>query len=257
MKRALGRYEVALDSTLELREYKSFPSLSEIHSVSASEEPIVVTFQGTRLAWHPGTADYLPVVSVLIESGDDYRAEQSLVARFLSALSFLFGASIRIYTSAASSFKGEMDSPFLQQPRLKPTINQAPLDLTLEDDPNLMLCLALMREGLSATSEALRFLSLFKVIDVAVGEDAVDGWIDRQASELIHEDRPAVGWATHFRQARNASAHALRRKREDRHYDPDDPEHNASTGADARQLWKLARRAIEERWPTPVGVRRR
>jgi hypothetical protein len=139
--RSEGRYEVALDSGLELRDYKSFPPLDRMRSLATSVEPVTIEFEGRSITWHPGTDEYLPVVSILIASADDYREEREVVARFLSVLSFMFGSPIRIYSSGATSFRSETDAPFLEQPRLKGTIHPAPRSISLLDDAELRLCL--------------------------------------------------------------------------------------------------------------------
>lgn len=256
-ERTYGRYDVALDSGLELRDYREFPPLAQLRELPNDMTPITIDFSGRRFTWHPGGDEFLPVVTTPILSRDDDHEERRAMLRFLSALSFEFGSPIVIYTSAASAFKKEFDPPFLQQPRLKATIFPAPATVEVEDDPDLRLCLAFTREGVSARSEALRFLSLFKALEVAVGEGAVNPWIDRNAPSVSESPLPPNGWSVHLREARHSAAHAVRTNPDDRHYDPDDPRHSMTLSADARTIWLLAHEAITSRWSPPVRLARR
>jgi hypothetical protein len=244
-----GRYEVAVDAGLELRRYRDFPRVGRLRTMAASTDPVSVLFDGSRFAWHPATDELLAVVTTPIASADDYREERRATLHFLSALSFEFGVPIRVFTEAASGFKQELDPPLLQQPRLKGTIFPAPSEVLVEEDSDLRLCLALMREGISAHTEAVRYLSLFKALEAALGEGQVDAWIDEPSR--MKDVAPEGGWAAHLREARNAAAHASRRDPTARSYDPDDPE-TFGLQEDAGRVWILARQAILERWPQGV-----
>ena len=154
-----GRYEVAVDAGLELRQYANFRSMhgvERLRRMAASTDPVTVLFDGRRFTWHPATDELLAVVTTPIASADDYGVERRTTLQFLSALSFGFGVPIRVFTEAASGFKQELDPPLLQQPRIRGTIFPAPSDVLVEHDSDLRLCLALMREGMSAHTEAVR-----------------------------------------------------------------------------------------------------
>src|SRR6266540_5159326 len=98
--------------------------------------------------------------------------------RFLSALSDAYGYGITIYSDAGSGYKSEFDPPLLVQPRMKPTTFPAPDEVEVRyQDEELSLCLALMREGASSTSKALRYISYWKAIEVAIGGAAFRSWL--------------------------------------------------------------------------------
>jgi hypothetical protein len=203
-----GRYEVAVEGGLDLRVYRTFSRVSWLRELPKDLTPIPLAFSGRRFLWHPAEEGILSTVTTPIRTADpNYLQEREAVNRFLSALSFEFRQPVRIYTAAASGMKAEFDPPLLRQPRLNATIHPAPTQLEVQDSADLKLCLALMREGVSADSEALRLLSLFKAIEVAVGETLVDEWIDEHTSSLADvREIPPEGWSSHLREARNSAA---------------------------------------------------
>ncbi len=173
-----GRYEVAVDSLLDFRIYPQRgmtpgqqPWIERMKEATESRDPVTIAFEGWRFTWHPGSGEVLPVVTVPIDDSENYEEERFAMERFLSALSFQFGYGVTVYSAAASGIKKELDSPLLQQPRLKGTIFPAPDAIELADaSRELSLCLALVREGMSSSSRALAYLTYWKAVEVAIGD---------------------------------------------------------------------------------------
>jgi hypothetical protein len=193
------------------------------------QEPVQIWFRGRRFTWHPGTETILPIVTVMIRDADNYSAERLATNRLLSAIAYSTGMPIREVTSTASGFKKEGDPPLLRQPRGGVVaMRVGPQVVVVEEDYDLLKCLALYREG--AGSGALAFLSYWKVIEVAVGRERFNHWVKNNAAELgrgwsqerSEPDRTPDQWFEHFRQSRNAAAHAVPRDTEDLDIDPDD-----------------------------------
>jgi hypothetical protein len=208
----VGRYEVAVDTLLELRRYQDFPPADRLRRLGESREPMSIWFERRRFTWHPGSEDNLPVVTVPLRDPDNFDQERFALERFLSALSYAFGYGITVYSAAASGNKTEYDPPFLQQPRLKGTIFPAPDELVVTNDQELSLCLGLIREGMSSNSKALQFLSYWKVVEVAVGETRFRDWVGRMAHELWRGEaqRSPKEWFDYLNETRIAAAHAIR-----------------------------------------------
>lgn len=216
-------------------------------------EPMNIVFEGRRFRWHPGTDDILPTVTVPIQDINNDEPERAAMRRFLSALSYAYGYGITIYSDAGSGYKTEFDPPLLVQPRMKPTIFPVPdeVEVTYEDE-ELSLCLAIMREGASSTSKALRYLSYWKAIEVAIGAPAFRSWVSAAAKQLGAADaRSADEWFNYLNETRIAAAHALPTEEKLQH-DPDDPSLSRRLTDDVGTIFQLARRAIGERWPDPV-----
>ena len=259
-----GRYEVAVDSAIEFRVYPEpgrdpgqEPWLDRLWTVSESRDPITIFFETRRFAWHPGSDDVLPVVTVPISDPDNYDDERAAMERFLSAISFALGFGVTVYSSTASGFKKELDPPLLQQPRIKATIFPAPLTVELADEStNLSLSLALVREGLSSSSRALAYLSYWKAIEVAIGDPRHKGWIGSSAAALWPEEGSAKSWFKRLNATRISAAHAIPRGR-GIPYNPNEPATSAKLLDDTNRIHQLAMKAVRERWKTPVRLRRR
>lgn len=249
-----GRYEVSVDTSLELRKYPPRGGgIRRLIEITKSRDPVSVWFQGRRFTWHPGTEESRVIITVPIKDGENYDAERFAMERFLSVLSFHFGFGVTVAEEAASGFKKELDPPLLQHPHLPGTIFPSPAALDVTDDDELTLCLAHLREGMAATSVAFRYLSFWKAIEVAidrprfatwVGAAAVRGWPD--------EGLDAGGWFDRLNDGRNAAAHAVRFDSESLHYHPDDPLSRKKLLEDVDKVWQVARAAIQDRWPNPV-----
>jgi hypothetical protein len=251
-----GRYEVAIDSLVDFRVYRNSgpqPMAQRIKELAESNEPMTIRFEGRRFTWHPGSGDLLPTVTIPIEDSENEYAERFAMERFLSAMSYVFGFGITVYSAAGSGYKKELDPPLLRQPRMKATIFPAPSVVELADvDDDLSLCLGLMREGMASNSQALAFLSYWKVVEVAIGE-GFTAWVGRSAADLWPKDgRDADRWYEYLNETRVAAAHAIPWDPGKLRYHPDDPRLDARVRDDVRLMLKLAKRALDERWATPV-----
>jgi hypothetical protein len=254
-----GRYEVALETSLEPTPPGGWRQAPDGKFVRP-QEPVKIWFQSRRFTWHPGTETILPVITVMIPDADDYSAERLATNRFLSAVAYETGMPIREVTSSASGFKKEDDPPLLQQPRAGVVGTRVGPEIVVDDDPDLLKCLALCREGQTAGSDALAFLSYWKAVEVAVGERGFRAWMmensavlgPRWSREQSEPERTPEGWFEHLRQSRVAAAHAVPREPGHLRIDPDDPDLFPRLAIDANRMRILARRAIEGRWPKPV-----
>jgi len=218
---------------------------------------------GSRVSVSPGTrapSRSSPVITVMIRDADDYSAERLATNRLLSAIVYQTGMPIREVTSSASGFKKEDDPPLLQQPREGVVGMRVGPEVVVDDDPDLLKCLALCREAQAAGSDALAFLSYWKSVEVAVGENAFRGWMienvaalgTRWAHERSEPERSPEEWFEHLRQSRVAAAHAVPRDPGHVRIDPDDPDLFPRRAIDASRMRLLAQRAIDGRWPKPV-----
>jgi hypothetical protein len=256
----VGWYQVAVDSPLDFRVYPERvapgqkPWIERLQEATEAREPFTISFEGRVFTWHPGSDDFLPVVTVPISDWDNYDEERFAVERFLSALSFEFGFGVTVYSAGASGFNGELDPPLLQQPRIKPTIYPAPPTVEVaETSEGLSLCLALVREALSSASRALAYLSYWKAIEVAVGDPGHKSWIGPAAVAMWPEDgRSAESWFERLNETRIAAAHAIPRRA--LRYHPDDPTLTARLMEDVDRMHWLAVNVIRERWQRPVRI---
>jgi hypothetical protein len=196
----------------------------------------------------------------MIRDADDYSAERLGTNRLLSAIAYETGMPIREVTSSAAGFKKEGDPPLLQQPRAGVVGMRVGPEVVVDDDPDLLKCLALCREAQAAGSDALAFLSYWKAVEVGVGERAFRAWMienvaalgARWAHERSEPDRVPEEWFEHLRQSRVAAAHAVPRDPGQLRIDPDDPDLFPRLAVDAGRMRLLAQMAIEGRWPEPV-----
>src|SRR5438552_12098837 len=160
-----GRYEVAVDTLVDFREYPTRddgsgrPWIRRLAERTRETDPMTIIFEGRRFTWHPAHDDVLATVTVPISDADDDEPERRAMRRFLSVVSFYFGYGITIHSSAGSGYKQELDPPLLVQRRMLVTTYPAPEELDVATpDPELSLGLGLFREGLAASSDALSYL---------------------------------------------------------------------------------------------------
>lgn len=94
--------------------------------------------------------------------------------RFLSALSrtHLWGLCLSAITPGHTVPGDEFDRPTWIQPRRPHFFHKVDPELVVpEDEGDLLMCLALLREGTNSRSPALALLSYFKVIEVVIGRN--------------------------------------------------------------------------------------
>lgn len=247
------RYEIAVDAEFELCPRRKGWQLGD------PLEPVATWFQKRRFVWHPGDAEYCPIVTTPCEGGD-FTEESEATERFLSALSRthtwgLYASTVGIGTGHGSP-QDEFATPTWKHPRRYGGLihRVAPELVVVEDDPDLMLCLALLREGRNSHSVALAFLSYWKVIEVAIGRDENTRmrWIRRNAKALrkswesTSSERPH-DWFEHLNKARIRAAHAIPRKGVTPS-DPDDTRIRGALAGDTSKVHLLAVRALHDRW---------
>lgn len=252
------RYEIAVNAEFELRPRRNDWRLGD------PLEPVGVWFQKRRFLWHPGDAEYCPIVTTSYE-GDDFTEESIATERFLSALSRTHDWGLYLSTVGFGDGHGtpqdEFDAPTWKQPRRYGRLMHrvAPELVVPEEDADLRLCLGLLREGRNSQSVALTFLSYWKVIEVVIGRSERNQmrWISKNARAVLESwDRdlpnPPRDWFAHLNRARLRAAHAIPRKGVTP-VDPDNTRLRNALGADVSKVHLLAVRAMHERWgPSPV-----
>lgn len=256
------RYEVAIETPAILGRRSDWDRLEFMLHQEA--EPVAIWYEGRRFTFFPGDRDHYAVVTVPFANANDYREERVATERFLSALCFHVGHPIRVVLDSASGFKGEFDAPLLWQPRWMRSFTDVARELVVENDPRLQLALGLYREGMSATSPALRVLGFWKVVEVALGvtddKSEFREWMSSAIDEASGEWGMPEGeapktpgeWFLWLNDSRNAASHGLRDWAGKLTHDPHDPDTRRRLQMDADRLQSLARRAVLDSWPKAV-----
>jgi hypothetical protein len=213
-----------------------------------------VIFHGETIWVMPVMTDRFPAVAVKVPPGKGRAEFERLLLRFLSTLSWVEESGFLVDGVGG----GSMPDPMGRQKEGGYSICEE-FDLSYfpeTTNDRAMLALALMREGRGLNHPGYSFLSLYRILELALGRGWQQqvAWINDQISKglLRHRVNDAleeirkqgvtdVG-AHLYASGRCAMAHASG----DPVIDPDDP-------ADARRLWSerpimlaLAERAIEE-----------
>jgi hypothetical protein len=159
------------------------------------EEAIALTFEGRQFRWINASLESATRVSVGLRRGEDARAAEEDLNRFLSVLVWEHGAPI-----------SKESGPMVGQRRALPLILSPSSIFSLNVDPrypirarlSLMgekekLVLAIFREAVNARSVFYAFLNYWKVIEVIFPrKDLRLGWVDQKATQLSLE-RERIG----------------------------------------------------------------
>lgn len=213
-----------------------------------------VSFRGESVWIIPLMKDHFPAVAINRPSGKSREQCEELLMRFVSNLSWVEDDGFLIEGIGG----GSLPAPMGRSKQTGFSICEE-FDLSYfpePTEPKALLALALMREGRGLNHPGYSFLSLYRVLEVALGQGRKKQieWINAKVSgglnhhhskksleELISNGVTDVG-AHLYESGRCAIAHASH----DPIIDPDDP-------ADARRLWserplmlRLAELAIEE-----------
>lgn len=177
------RYEVAVDAEFELRPRRRGWKIGD------PSEPVDVWFHGRRFLWHSGTPETYPIVTAPAMDSGEWHDDQLAVARFLSALSatHMWGLRASARWEGAMVPREEFDRPTWTEHRGPNLFHQVGPELVVPtDDADRLRCLALMREARNSNSEALTFLSCWKVIELCIGRNDTEiaQWIKRQIRDL-------------------------------------------------------------------------
>jgi hypothetical protein len=173
---------------------------------------------------------------------------------FLSRLAYATRQPISdLYSLAGSAGYG----PRINQPRGTGDLRyrEPPqLDLQHEDTSDLRLALALFREGLSSGSVYYSFLSYWKVIQLAFGEQGqrINRWVEQSILRISlvrsqewldqHGLTPATAGEHLWETGRNAIAHVSREPR----VNPDEPRDRRRMAEDLEIARGLAELAIRQ-----------
>jgi hypothetical protein len=213
-----------------------------------------VLFHGEAIWIMPVMTDRFPAVAMKIPPGKGRSECERLLLRFLSTLSWVQESGFLVDGVGG----GSLPNPMGRQKESGYSICEE-FDLSHFPEPTderAMLALALMREGRGLNHPGYSFLSLYRILELALGRgwQRQVAWINEQlakglqrhgvkdALEEIRKQGVTDIGAHLYASGRCAMAHASG----DPVIDPDDP-------ADARRLWSerpimlaLAERAIEE-----------
>jgi hypothetical protein len=218
-----------------------------------------VDYRGDHFWLVPITTTTGPALALRLD-GQDRRAASRRAMRFLSVLSWVCESGIGVRGIGGGS---------MVRPPSRPTVgagiaNELELDYLPEvEDDETALALALLREGRSLDHPGYAFLSFFRALERAFGNDqkAKKEWMpvhlelirDGRAREAIEELRVAgcEDVADHlYRTRRHAIAHAGGKGPV---VDPDDPEQSYEIRREGPIVLELAKLAIEQR----MGVKTR
>jgi hypothetical protein len=212
-----------------------------------------VLYRGEALWIMPVMTEYFPAVAMKVPPGKGRAECERLLLRFLSTLSWVQEAGFLVDGVGG----GSLPCPMGRNKAVGFSICEE-FDLSYFPEPTderAMLALGLMREGRSLNHPGYSFLSLYRILEVALGRgwQGQVAWINNQiASGLHHRTKDALEdlrkqgiadiGAHLYASGRCAMAHASGQPI----IDPDDP-------ADTRRLWSerpimltLAERAIED-----------
>ena len=260
-----GRYEMAVAPNVGWIAPRTLGQ-NVFTSLAVELETMAIEFDGRRFVWHGSRVVHdgkvcWPVISVMIDDANHPDADLIATNRFVSALVFVTEQAMSYVTSVTSGFKTEFDGPLIGQPGAAPSLlTQAPLSIVVEDDERLRLVLALIREASAAESPFYRFLAFYNALDTAF--DSVPGarraFIDEALADV---DKPAdhdpatFTWSNYLQDSlRNAVAHTIRDKPDQRSLNPDDFGDRRALDEASRHVEALVRRRVAERWPQGVVV---
>lgn len=232
-----GQVEFALDTNLRF---------GDIDEVSFN-------FRDMTIRWVNQTENRHTILILPITNPNDYKEERELAMRFLSRLAFDTNIPINVITSYGGPVRFY---PMLRQPkRLGGIMYPADYKLrTAESFSNKQdLAHALYKEGLSSSSVYYSFLSFYKVIQLAFGEnrERISIWINdnldkisyppvsERIKEIINENFDIGDYL--YISGRCAIAHVSH----DPIIDPDKPENKLRLNKDLNIVKGLARHAIE------------
>lgn len=260
-----GRYEMAVATDVGWIAPRA-PGENLFTSPARLRETTVIEFDGRRFVWHASRAGHdeklcWPVISVMIADANNPDADLIARNRLISALVYVTKQAMSYVTSSTTGFKSELDGPFIGQPGAAPTLlMEAPASIIVEDDERLRLVLALIREAAAAESPFYRFLAFYNALDTAF--DSVES--DRRAfidPALANAEKPAghdpatFRWSDYLQDGlRNAVAHAIRSRPEQRSLNPDNFADRRALDEASRRMELLVRRRVAQRWPNGVIV---
>lgn len=212
-----------------------------------------VLYRGETLWIMPVMVNYFPAVAMKARPGRSRAECERLLLRFLSTLSWALEAGFLVDGVGG----GSVPQPMWRNEKVGFAICEE-FDLSYLPEPTderALLALGLMREGRGLNHPGYSFLSLYRILEVALGRGwpGQVAWINKQITSGLHhrakeplEELSKQGvtdiGAHLYASGRCAMAHASAQPI----IDPDDP-------ADARRLWSerpimltLAELAIEE-----------
>jgi hypothetical protein len=223
------------------------------------EDEVYLTFDGRVFRWMNGTPECRATLTVgCNDDPQSTRAAEQAVDRFLSFLVWDHRMPVAKLWGAGGPRRS---LPTAWEPRMsggtRVSTEHAVSGYTKPFSQRRWLALALYREGVTARSEFYQFLSLWKVLELAIpNPQARADWVDQTTAKLAGAPAAAVQIHEYLEAScRDAIAHVslgvLRRRRKKRGHpmmatsvDPDNYEHRVRISRDTRLVRELAETAI-------------
>jgi hypothetical protein len=240
-------------------EFAKYPGQLEFaidtHLRFGDVEEVWFDFRRKKLRWINQTENRHTILIIPASNRNNYNEEYELAMRFLSRLAFDTDIPINVITSVGCQARFY---PMLHQPkRMSGIVYPSDYNNYIkhpESSSNKQdLAYAFYKEGLSSSSVYYSFLSFYKIIQLAFGENAskITNWINNNldkirypgASERIKEIKNGKGNVVDylFHSGRCAIAHV----KNDPIVDPDNSEDRYRLSKDLPIVKGLARYAIE------------
>jgi len=219
--------------------------------IIGDEEEVYFSFEGKTFRWINGTPESQAVLSVGCKNLND-PSETEAVNRLLSSLVWSHRVSIRKGSGVGGARR---TLPLTWGPRMSGGIKIDPQYLLSEHksgaSANRNLALALYKEGKNAESVFYRYLSYWKILEVAIPDKGKRwDWINKNVARATFEKQrvaeigavnPNIAEYLDY-SGRCAIAHVFRQPI----INPDDREDNMRISKDVRLVEDLARLAIKD-----------
>jgi len=137
-------------------------------------------FEGKEILYRPETETEFADLSLSYAYGEDIVSYVNTIRRFLSLLSWLYDAPIRITGGAGGSGRGRVSKPKL----LAKVIGREPEILPSIDDRKQLLALAIYRNALNTSYSPFSFSEFFRIVEIGISGRGRRGWIKSALSQL-------------------------------------------------------------------------
>lgn len=250
-------------SRLEDRFTRQIDFVLDSSLLIGDDDEVYLTFEGRTFRWINGTPESRGILSVGCDGTDASIAEAERASDRL--LSFLVWDQRSSIAKLGSAGGPRRSLPIVWEARMsggtRVAAEYAVSAYRGPFSPKKWLALALHREGITSRSVFYRFLNFWKVVELAIADQAArETWIDQKAAVLSRAPTPSVPIYEWLQgSARDAIAHVSmsgvkRRGRKKRRaaaitsasVDPDDYAHRIRVSRDADLMRDLALLAIRE-----------
>jgi len=222
----------------------------DAHLQIGDQDEVYFEFEGRRFRWINGTPESSPIISVGYKHMNDHREEDEALNRLMSVLVWEHRMPI-VKKSGVGGRRRPL--PLTWGPRMSGGLKVDPnylfRDHHIPASEKEWLALALYKEGVNSASVFYRYLSFWKILEVAIAEKGERwDWINSAASTLALErarvqeiltSSPDIAEYLDY-SGRCAIAHVFKPPI----IDPDDYDDNLRITKDVRVVEELARMAV-------------